>query len=145
MRPFSLLLAAFLVVACNESDVAHEPLPEPQIISVTGPKDGIVTCEPKAGGGACPIAISYVFRLPEAQFVQKAIVRFQGDGSDVGVDRQYALEPTFGKNDGDVPVVVNASIPPTILRTGALFTYSVRLVTGAGGESPASTLTVSVQ
>ena len=41
-------------------------------------------------------------------------------------------------------VTVNAAIPTDILRRGALYTYEVRLVTGAGGVSLPTTLTVSV-
>lgn len=144
MRHLAPLALALIAVACNESNEVQDNPSPPTIVSVSGPKDGIVTCDPKVGGGVCPIAINVVFRLPKDQFVTKAIVRFQGDGSDIGVDRHYQVEPTFGQ-DGDVPLTVNASIPPTILRTGALFTYTVRLVTGIGSESPASTLTVSVQ
>lgn len=123
-----------------------EPGPRPQIVQVTGPKDSTVACDPKAVGGACALPISVTFRLQADQFVQKALVRFQGDGSDQGVDRAYLLDQVFGKgNEEAVSLTVNASIPPTIVRPGALFTYTVRLVTGAGEESAAATLTVSVQ
>ncbi len=134
------------VAACTDSSEYVVPGPRPQIVSVTGPKDAIVMCDPSKVGGACALPISVRFRLPEDQFVSKALVRFQGDGSAQGVDRAYVLEPTFGKgNATDVDLTVNASVPPTILRTGALFTYTVRLVTGAGEESSVSTLTVSIQ
>ena len=145
----SVLVLAFglsAIVACNESDGFTEPGPIPQIVNASGPAGAVVTCDPRTAGGGCPLPITVRFRLPEDQFVWKAYVRFQGDGSDLGVDRGYPLERTFGKGDSaDVPVTVNASIPPTILRRGALFTYSVRLVTGTGEESATSTLTVSVQ
>ena len=52
---------------------------------------------------------------------------------------------TYGQGDGvDVNLDFEADIPTTILRQNALFTYTVKLVTGAGAVSPASTLTVSV-
>jgi hypothetical protein len=115
-------------------------------VDAAGPKDAVVACEPKAVGGACPLAIRVTFRLREDQFVNKAIVRFQGDGGDVGVDRAYLLNATFGKGEAvDVSVTINANVPPAILQRGALFTYTVRLVTGQGEESATSTLTVSVQ
>lgn len=115
-------------------------------MSVAGPKDSVVACDPKVVGGACALPLSVTFRLPEDQFVSKALVRFQGDGSDQGVDREYLLDQVFGKGSAtDVTVAVAANVPPTVLRTGALFTYTVRLVTGAGEESSAPTLTVSVQ
>src|SRR5690606_16419496 len=101
-------------------------------------------------GGNCPLPINVTFRLAEPHFVSKAIVRFQGDGSDEGVDRNYPIEDPFekgaGKGEGvDVSIVVDARVPGTILRRGALLTYGVRLLTGAGEESTPSTLTVSVQ
>jgi hypothetical protein len=104
-----------------------------------------------------------IFRLPADQFVWKALVRFQGDGSDLGVDRDYSIgtprvapdggplpdrivAPTFGKGpDVDVPVAIDAIVPPTVLRNGALLTYTVRLLTGAGAESSPTPLTVSIQ
>lgn len=130
---------------CNDSAGYSEPAPRPQIVNVQGPKDSVVTCDPKATGGACPLAISVTFRLPEDQFVWKAYVRFQGDGSDDGVDRPYLLEYTYGRGAADVGVTINAGIPPTILNRSQLFSYSVRLVTGAGEESTAAKLSVSVQ
>jgi hypothetical protein len=141
--------AAFIFATnagCNDSAGYDEPAPRPQIVNVQGPKDSVVTCDPKATGGACPLAISVTFRLPEDQFVWKAYVRFQGDGSDDGVDRPYLLEYTYGRGaSADVAVTINAGIPPTILNRSQLFSYSVRLVTGVGEESTAAKLSVSVQ
>jgi hypothetical protein len=130
---------------CNDSAGYSEPAPRPQIVGVQGPKDAVVTCDPKTTGGACPVAISVTFRLPEDQFVWKAYVAFQGDGSDDGVDRPYLLEYTYGRGSADVGVTINAGIPPTILNRSQLFSYSVRLVTGLGEESAAAKLSVSVQ
>jgi hypothetical protein len=144
----SVFIAAALgcIVGCNTSNEYSEPGPRPQILNAAGPKDAVVSCDPATVGGACPLPVSVTFRLPEDQFVWKALVRFQGDGSDQGVDRAYLLDQVFGKGSAkDVSVTVNANIPPNIVRTGALFTYTVRLVTGAGEESTVSTLTVSVQ
>jgi hypothetical protein len=135
-----------MTAACNDSNGFTPQGPRPQIVTAVGPKDGIVVCDPATVGGVCPLGINVTFRLTQGEFVTKALVRFQGDGSDTGVDRGYVLDHKLGQGDSvDVPVTINASIPPTILRRGALFTYSVRLVTGAGEESTPSTLTVSVQ
>jgi hypothetical protein len=131
--------------ACNGSDGYTEPGPRPQIVSMNGPADAVLACDPATVGGACPLPIHVKFRLPEDHFVWKAYVRFQNDGSEDGVDRVYLVAPTYGRNDADVDVTIAAYVPPTILRKGATFTYGVRLVTGIGEESPMSTLTVSVQ
>lgn len=134
-----------MAAACNDSKGYDEPGPRPLIISVAGPKDSIVQCNPEATGGACPVPVSVTFRLPEDQFIRKAYVRFQGDGSDDGVDRGYPLESAYGKGDAvDTTVTINAAVPATILRAPALFTYTVRLVTGLGEESSPTTLTISV-
>ncbi len=149
LKPAAALLVtcalAALVTGCATSSDYHEPGPLPQITNVTAPKT--LTCEQRASGGACPITISVKFRLPEDQFVSRALVRFQTDGSDIGVDRTYALEYVFGLGtSADVGVTIQAFVPPTVLRPGsALYTYSVRLMTGAGEESVPTTLTVSVQ
>jgi hypothetical protein len=168
---------ALAAVACNDGTAVTDQAFQPQIVTVQGPPNGVVTCDPTTVGGVCPFGISVTFRLPKAQYVWKAYVRFHGDGSDTGVDRGYLLEsvaadagadsgagaiadagadvdagapavgsPTvFGNDATPVTVSFEASIPPTILRKGALFTYEVRLVSGNGVESQASTLTVSVQ
>lgn len=134
------------MVACNSSDGYSEPGPRPQVVSVVGPRDNVVVCDPAAVGGACAFTLDIAFRLPEDQFVWRAYVRFQGDGSDDGVDRGYLTTVAYGKGSGaDANVSINANVPPTILRRGALFTYSVRLVTGAGEESTPATLSLSVQ
>lgn len=139
-------LATCITAGCTDSSAYDAPGPRPQIVAVAGPKDAAVACDPEVVGGACALPVSVTFRLPEDQFVSKAILRFQGDGGDQGVDRAYSVDPTFGKGTAtDVSVAVNANVPPTILRTGALLTYTIRLVTGAGEESPVSTLTVSLQ
>jgi hypothetical protein len=141
--PLSLLLG---VAACNDSSGYVEPGPRPQIVAVAGPRDGVIACDPNVVGGSCPLPIDVTFRLAENHFVTKAIVRFQGDGSDDGVDRNYVVENAVGKGEAvDVRLQVNARIPETILRKGALFTYTFRLLTGAGEESRVSTLTISVQ
>jgi hypothetical protein len=147
LNPLLLIASTSLfVAACNDSSRIVNEEPEPVIVGIAGPKNNAVACDPKTTGGACPLSISVSFRLPEDQFVWRAIVRFQGDGSDDGVDRQYQLEYTYGLGTStDVTVNINAFVPPTILRRGALFTYTVRLLTGAGAESRPSTLTVSVQ
>jgi hypothetical protein len=135
-----------LVAAFNDSSGIAELGPRPQIVAIAGPRDGVVACDPAVVGGACPLPINVTFRLAEPHFVTKAIVRFQGDGGDDGVDRDYPVENALGRGDTvDVPLSVNARIPETILRRGALFTYTVRLHTGAGEESTVSTLTISVQ
>ena len=142
----SALAAATLLPACNDSSGAGEAGPRPVIANAAGPKDSVVACDPKVVGGACALALSVTFRLPEDQFVWKALVRFQGDGTDQGVDRAYMLDQTYGKGSTtDVSVAVNASVPPPLLRPGALLTYTVRLVTGAGEESAEARLTVSIQ
>jgi hypothetical protein len=144
------LPAACLVVlaawGCNDSSDSTPPGPKPQIVTAVGPKDGVVGCDPTVSGGVCPLPITITFRLAEPEIVTKAFVRFQGDGTDVGIDHGYSLPNVPGKGENvDVPVTITSSIPPTILRKGALFTYSVRLVTGTGQESTPSTLTISVQ
>jgi hypothetical protein len=151
---FALALAG---AACNDGTAVTQTAFQPQIVTAQGPQGGVVTCDPTTAGGNCALPIAVTFRLPQGQFVWKAFVRFHGDGSDDGVDHGYPLqaEPDAGTSqvaglvfgNGDTPVTVNvaASVPPTILRRGALFTYTVRLVSGNGVESQASTLTVSVQ
>ena len=164
------LLSALGAVGCNDGKAVTDTELQPQIVTASGPANGVVTCDPLVTGGVCALPISLTFRLPANQFVWKAYVRFHGDGSDTGVDHAYLLRCTdadagadagvgagcadhpseiFGKGtlptDPAVPVSFSAEIPPTILRKGALFTYTVRLVSGNGVESQASTLTVSVQ
>ena len=140
------MLTGVLVLACNDSSEYLEPGPRPQVVGVTGPRNGAVACDPDTVGGSCLIPIAVTFRLPAEHFVWKVKVRFQGDGGDEGVDRGYLIPPKSGAGlDRDVTVNVEAGIPPTVLRTGATFTYTVRLVTGVGEESDPSTLTVSNQ
>ena len=132
--------------ACNDSQRYVEPGPIPQIVSVAGPKDGVVRCSPDKSGGACPLPLGVSFRLAEDRFVSKAYVRFQGDGSDVGVDRGYLVTSTWGLGTAqDQTVKVDAVVPATILRVNAQLTYSIRLVTGTGDESTESTLQVTIQ
>jgi hypothetical protein len=138
---FALVLA---IAACDDEGTGAPPGPAPQIVAVAGPANGIVACDPAATGATCPLAITITFRLTEPEFVWKAYVRFQGDGTDRGVDRGYLVPYTIGKGTNDVQVVVNANVPPNLLRRGAQFTYSVRLVTGSGAESSSTTLSVSV-
>ncbi|MBX3225945.1 MAG: hypothetical protein KIT84_29785 [Labilithrix sp.] len=138
------VLALAFAAACDDSSAYEPPGIQPQIVTVIGPAGATVVCHPVDTGGNCPLPITVTFRLPKEQFVTRAVVRFQGDGSDVGYDRIYAVSPTYGNDGADVTVTVDADIPATILRRNALFTYSVVLVTGAGAKSPASTLTVSV-
>ena len=134
------------VPACNDSKGYDEPSTSLRIVSISGPKDNVVHYDPDSNSGACPLPLGVTFRLPEDQAVSRAYVRFQGDGNDVGVDRGFLVEQTYGKGlDTDASVTVHAAVPQTILRTDALFTYSVRLVTANGDESPESTLTVTVQ
>jgi hypothetical protein len=141
-----LLFAVALLAACNDSSGFSPPGVRPTIVKAAGPKDATVSCDPKETGGACGLPITVTFRLPADQFVWKAYVRFQGDGGDTGIDHGYLLDRQFGKGEAtDVSVTIQAAIPPAILRPSALFTYTVRLVTGAGEESDESTLTVSVQ
>lgn len=105
-----------------------------------------VNCAPVDTGGACPFSIDLYFRLPEEQFVTSAFVRFQRDGSDAGVDRLYKVkEIRNGQGDArDASVSIDAQVPPNLVGTGALFTFSVRLVTGIGEQSDESTLTLTV-
>ncbi len=134
------------VPACNDSKGYDEPSTSLRIVGISGPKDNVVHYDPDSNSGACPLSLGIIFRLPEDQLVTRAYVRFQGDGNDVGVDRGFLVEHTYGKGpDTDASVTVNAAVPATIVRTGALFTYSVRLVTANGDESPESTQTVTVQ
>ena len=130
--------------ACNDSSAYEPPGIQPQVVTITGPAGATVVCHPVDTGGNCPLPVTIAFRLPKDHFVTRAIIRFQGDGNDVGIDRFYAVDPTYGKDGEEVSIVVDADIPSTILRRNALFTYSVVLVTGAGAKSAASTLTVSV-
>lgn len=160
---FLFLTAAVAVfpiaVACTDTSADVDATgPDPVIVAVTGPTNNVVQCndpvtltdagtlvDPKENlGGNCPIVLEITFHLPAGQFVNKARVRFQGDGSNVGVDRDYALPQTFGQDSADVKLTVNAAVPTTILRRGALYSYEVRLVTAAGGVSLPTTLTVSV-
>ena len=144
----ALVLSSVLLLACAACADSKEylaPGPVPQIVSATGPLGAVATCTPADGGGACPLDLTVVFRLTEASFVTKVIVRFQGDQNDTGVDRSYVVPATVGKGlDTDVTLKFQAAIPSTILRSGALYTYSVRLLTGAGDESTPTALTVSV-
>jgi len=145
----ALVLSSVLLLACNDSKEYLVPGPVPQIVRVAG-VDGdagvpTASCTPADGGGACPLVVTVVFRLAEGSIVTKAIVRFEGDQNDTGVDHGYVVSPTVGKGAAtDVSVTVDAAIPATILRAGALYTYSVRLLTAAGDESIATSLTVSV-
>lgn len=146
-----------IAVACTDTSADVDVTgPQPQIVAAVGPNGNVVACNDPisdagttgdAGqnvGGNCPIAIKVTFHLPAGQIVNKALVRFQGDGSNVGIDRDFVLPPTAGQDSTDVTVTVNAAIPTDILRRGALYTYEVRLVTGSGGVSQPTTLTVSV-
>lgn len=133
------------IIGCNDSAGYSEPAPRPQIVGVAGPKDSVVTCDPSVTGGTCAVPVTVTFRLADTELVWKAYVRFQGDGSEEGVDRAYLLPPTYGRNAEDVSVTVSAQIPPNILARSQLFSYSVRLVTGNGEESTPSKLGVSVQ
>jgi hypothetical protein len=152
---FSLILGAGLVAAAcdNKSDIYEDPGIQPQIVSAAGPAGGAVTCHPVDSvvdgghigtGGNCALDVQVTFHLPQGQFVDKAIVAFEGDGSDVGIDRHYPVANTFGQGDTDVTVKIPIEVPPSILRENALFTYTVKLVTGAGAQSVATTLTISV-
>jgi hypothetical protein len=135
----ALLLA---LSACNDSKGYSEPGPRPQIVDVTAPAS--VECNSALSGGACPLQIGVTFRLPEDQFVWKAYVRFQADGSDFGVDRGYLLPNTYGLGDTqDVVVGVSADVPPSLVGSETLH-YTVRLVTGAGEHSEESAETVTV-
>lgn len=144
----AMLLAA---PACTHSDGWSEPGPRPQIVNVVGPSLNLgktrdtVECDPEKSGGACPMTVSVSFILPEDQVVTKAIVRFQNDGSDEGVDRHYLIEPVYGGGSAPVSAGVSAIVPPSLIRTGALNRYSIRLVTGAGEESEPATLPLSIQ
>lgn len=140
------VIAASPLFACDNSSSIYEPPGvEPQKVRVVGPTGGGVRCHPADTGGNCPLPLKITFQLPQGEFVAKAIVTFQGDGNDTGVDRYYAIPYTYGQGDGvDVTLDMEADIPTTILRQNALFTYTVRLVTGAGAQSAVSTLTVSV-
>ncbi|MCW5832618.1 MAG: hypothetical protein KIS78_09435 [Labilithrix sp.] len=146
-----LAAASLLSGACTRSDGWTEPGPRPQIVSVTGPAvaggsvRNTVLCSPDSTGGACPMTLGVTFRLPEDHFVWKALVRFQNDGSEDGVDREYLVEQRFGQGDTPASVSVNAIIPPELIRPGALNRYSVRLLSGAGELSEPSTLSVSIQ
>lgn len=138
--------ASTSLFACDNSSSTYEPPGvRPQHFNVTGPAGGGVRCHPADTGGNCPLPLKLTFQLPKGEFVAKAIVTFQGDGSDTGVDRYYAVPFTYGQGEGtDVTFDLEADIPTTILRQNALFTYSVRVITGSGAESDATTLTVSV-
>jgi len=139
------IFALLALAACDDGGSGAPPGPEPVIVAATGPANGVAACDPAASGGNCVLPVTVTFRLLEPEYVWKAYVRFQGDGTDRGVDRGYLLPFTVGRGAGtDVQVVVNASVPATVLRRGALFTYSVRLVTGSGAESASTTLSVSV-
>jgi hypothetical protein len=147
-----VLSLGLLLAACTDSKEYNVPGPTPTIVSASGPRGSIATCNVADGGGSCPLTVHVVFRLAEGSFVTKAILRFEGDQVDTGVDHAYVVPPTYGKGatdpDGgganDVGLDVNASIPSTIVRAGANYTYNVRLVTGAGDESAGTTLTVSI-
>lgn len=137
-----LACAALGIAACNDSSGIREPLPRPTVIDAQ-PREARVTCSPTLSG-ACALTITVVFRLPEDQFIWKAYLRFQTDGTELGVDRGYLLERKFGKGDQtDVSVVIPAEIPPTVVASGEL-SYSVRLVTGLGEESDPINLRVVI-
>lgn len=104
-----------------------------------------LACDPSASGGSCPMALEIKFRLPPEQFVCKAYLRFQGDGTEDGVDRGYLVERVFGQGDEPQTAHVDALVPPNMIRRGALLTYSVRLVSGAGAESDPATLPLSLE
>lgn len=143
LRP--LVLSLVLLAACNDSKEYNPPGPVPQIQSVTGPAGAVATCSLADGGGNCPLEVKVTFRLAEGSFVTKAILTFAGDQDDDGVDHAYVLPPTYGLGAAtDVTVTIPGLIPATILRTGALYTYSVRLLTGAGDTSATTSLTVTV-
>lgn len=155
----SIFAVAVLVAApaCNDSKGYHDPSASSlRIVSVSGPRDNVVTYDPASNSGACPFSVNVTFRLAEDQFVSMAYVRFQGDGQDDGIDRGHGIvwvNPEGGiegraygaGSENNVTVRVDTAVPPAILRTNAQFTYSVRIMTGAGDESPASTLTLTVQ
>jgi hypothetical protein len=148
LRWWTILTVAFSLLAsgCTDSSGYSEPGPRPQIVAIAGPPSSAVVCDPEQTGGACPLSIRITFRLPPEHFVWKAYVRFQGDGGDTGVDRGYLIPLTFGAGeDQDATVTVDAAVPPALLGQNTLLRYGVRLVTGAGEESPMSTLTLSVQ
>jgi hypothetical protein len=129
-------------VSSSSSDY-HEPGPRPQIVGITAPST--VECTPECSGGACPLTIGVSFSLPPDQFVKQGLVRFQRDGSDIGVDRPYNIEPVYGVDlPGSVSATLSATVPANLVGTGSLFTYSVRLVTGAGEVSEATTLNLTV-
>lgn len=141
----TLAAAASPLFACDNSSSIVDPVGvKPDVKAVTGPAGGGVRCHPADTGGNCALPIKVTFTLPKGEFIAKAIVSFQGDGSDTGVDRYYAVPFTYGQDATEVTLDIDADIPTTILRQNALFTYTVRLVTGAGAESDVSTLTVSV-
>ena len=156
VRPTNLLPLLCVIVGasaagCNDSKGYDEPGPRPQIVRVEGPslagtdaRDS-VACDPDVTGGSCDLPVTVYFRLPADQFVWKAYVRFETDGSDVGFDRAYLVERSFGLGDAEQSVAVAARVPPNILRVGALLRYSVRLVSGSGEESVPVTLPLSVQ
>lgn len=144
LRP--LVLSLVLLAACNDSKEYNPPGPVPQIQSATGPTGAVATCDlADGGGGNCPLEVKVTFRLAEGSFVTKAILTFAGDQDDDGVDHAYVLPPTYGLGPStDVTVTIPALIPATILRSGALYTYSVRLLTGAGDTSLSTSLSVTV-
>jgi hypothetical protein len=148
-----------IAVGCTDTSADIDVTgPQPQIIAAVGPANGVVACNDPvvttdagtlvdAGenlGGNCPISVKLTFHLPPGQFVNKALIRFQGDGSSDGIDRGFTLPQTFGQGTTDVSVTVDAAVPTDILRRGALYTYEVRLISGAGAVSLPTTLTVSV-
>ena len=140
---------------CNDSKGFHEPSSTLRIVSVTGPEGSVLTYDPESNSGACPFSVDVTFRLPPEHFVWKAYVRFQDDGDSIGVDRAFdvvavgdggANGRVFGAGpDTDVTVRIDTAVPPAVLRPNTLLTYSVRIVTGAGDESPESTLSLTVQ
>lgn len=130
---------------CTDSSAYSEPGPRPQIVSAAVASEA-VNCAPADTGGACTVNVSVKFRLPDDHFVTTGIVRFQRDGSDEGVDRFYPVrEVKYGLGPAtDAEVSVDAVVPPNLVGTGVLFTFSVRIVTGLGEVSDASTLTITV-
>ena len=97
-----------IAVACTDTSADIDVTgPQPQIVAAVGPPNGVVACNDPvlttdagaivdAGenlGGSCPIAVTITFHLPQGQFVNKALVRFQGDGSSDGIDRGFVLAP----------------------------------------------------
>ncbi len=143
----SVLALALFGSGCNDSSGYSVPGPRPRIVSASVVGDTpVVSCNPEKTGGACPVAVNVTFRLREDQVVTTSVVRFQRDGSDRGVDRFYPLsypEPGLGEAT-DRTIAIDAAVPPNLVGSGSLFTFSVRLVTALGEQSDESTLTLTV-